>query len=78
MIIYVDIDETIALTPDCRNYSLASPIEENIKKINKLYDEGNTIVKLDRQRYWLWDRLVWNHKRAVYSMGRKISRPKIW
>jgi len=46
MIIYVDIDETIALTPDCRNYSLASPIEENIKKINKLYDEGNTIV------YW--------------------------
>ena len=46
MIIYVDIDETIALTPDCRNYSLAAPIEKNIEKINKLYDEGNTIV------YW--------------------------
>ena len=46
MIIYVDIDETICETPDCRNYSLAQPIVSNIKKINKLYDEGKTIV------YW--------------------------
>ena len=46
MIIYVDIDETICETPDCRNYSLAQPIVNNIKKINKLYDEGKTIV------YW--------------------------
>ena len=46
MIIYVDIDETICNSPDDRNYSMAKPIVENIEKINKLYDEGNTIV------YW--------------------------
>jgi hypothetical protein len=45
-IIYVDIDETICITPESRNYSDAKPIYENINKINKLYDEGNTIV------YW--------------------------
>ena len=46
MIIYVDIDETICLSPEDRNYSMAIPIVRNIDKINKLYDEGNTIV------YW--------------------------
>lgn len=44
--IYVDIDETICVTPDSRKYEDATPIKENIKKINKLYDMGNTIV------YW--------------------------
>lgn len=46
MIIYIDIDETICVSPESRDYSLAVPIEENIQKANKLYDEGNTIV------YW--------------------------
>ena len=46
MIIYVDIDETICYYGDKREYDLASPIKENIQKINTLYDEGNTIV------YW--------------------------
>jgi hypothetical protein len=45
-VIYVDIDETICETPHPRNYFNAQPIKENIDKINKLYDEGNTIV------YW--------------------------
>tara|TARA_R100000008_G_scaffold68735_1_gene46000 strand:+ start:572 stop:868 length:297 start_codon:yes stop_codon:yes gene_type:complete len=45
MIIYVDIDETICSFTD-GNYSLAKPIKNRINKINKLYDEGNTIV------YW--------------------------
>lgn len=45
-IIYVDIDETICVTSHDRNYQNAEPIYENINKINKLYDEGNTIV------YW--------------------------
>lgn len=45
-IIYVDIDETICETPNSREYKDAIPIVENIKKINKLYDQGNTIV------YW--------------------------
>jgi len=46
MIVYIDIDETIANTPDDRNYSMSTPIEENIVKANKLYDEGHTVV------YW--------------------------
>lgn len=46
MIVYIDIDETICITPPDRNYAKASPIKENINKANKLYDEGNTIV------YW--------------------------
>jgi hypothetical protein len=45
-VIYVDIDETICTTPKSRDYNDALPVTENIKKINKLYDEGNTIV------YW--------------------------
>lgn len=45
-IIYVDIDETICKTSLDRNYVNSTPISENIEKINKLYDEGNTIV------YW--------------------------
>ncbi len=46
MIIYVDVDETICETPSDRDYSRSTPIKENIKKINKLYYNGNTIV------YW--------------------------
>ena len=36
----VDIDETICFYPKKRQYNLAEPSEENINKINKLYDEG--------------------------------------
>jgi hypothetical protein len=46
MIIYVDIDETICVTPDDRDYTKASPIQKNINKINELYDNGDTII------YW--------------------------
>ena len=46
MIIYIDIDETICVTPASRDYKLSSPIKDNIEKANKLYDSGNTIV------YW--------------------------
>ena len=48
-VIYIDIDETICITPiikGVRKYSDAEPLVKNIAKINKLYDEGNTIV------YW--------------------------
>lgn len=45
-VIYVDIDETICTTPKSRDYQDAEPIYKNIEKINKLYDDGNTIV------YW--------------------------
>jgi len=46
MIIYIDIDETICVTPPDRDYSKATPIVENIEKANKLYDEGHEIT------YW--------------------------
>lgn len=47
-VIYVDIDETICITPNTnpRSYNDAIPIAESINKINRLYDDGNTIV------YW--------------------------
>ena len=44
MLIYVDIDGTICDTSG--GYPNAKPIQKNINKINKLYDEGNVIV------YW--------------------------
>lgn len=50
MIIYVDIDDTICKSPENVNlddkYKLAEPLNEKIKLINKLYDNGHTIV------YW--------------------------
>lgn len=44
--IYVDIDETIASYDERgpREYPLAQPIYLNISKINKLYDQGNSIT----------------------------------
>ena len=46
MLVYVDIDETICRYEGEREYPLALPIPENIKKINDLYAAGHTIV------YW--------------------------
>lgn len=46
MIIYIDIDETICVSPEDRNYANAVPILTNIEKANILYDEGHTII------YW--------------------------
>jgi hypothetical protein len=81
MIIYVDIDETICETPENRDYSKSKPITENIEKINKLYDEGNTIV------YWTargsgsgldWYKLTgkqlkkWGAKYHDYKVGKPM------
>jgi hypothetical protein len=44
MNIYVDIDETICISNG--DYENAKPMYDRIAKINKLYDEGNTIT------YW--------------------------
>jgi hypothetical protein len=50
MLIYVDIDDTICYYSDKvdhdRDYSTAIPYTERINKINRLYDNGDTIV------YW--------------------------
>jgi CMP-N,N'-diacetyllegionaminic acid synthase len=45
MVIYVDIDNTIFETKGT-DYKKSVPILERIKKINKLYDDGHTII------YW--------------------------
>ena len=37
---FVDIDETICFYEDKRVYGTATPNQDNIAKINKLYDEG--------------------------------------
>ena len=42
----VDIDETICFYKDKREYHLAIPHLDNIKKINTLYNEGHHIT------YW--------------------------
>ena len=44
MNIYVDIDETICFYEGEREYPLAKPNLENIKKINTLYEEGHIIT----------------------------------
>ena len=46
MHIIVDIDGTICTKVKGDDYASARPIAENIAKINRLYDEGNTI------EYW--------------------------
>lgn len=49
MIIYVDIDNTICyyeISNNILDYSKAIPYTERIHKMNKLFDEGNTII------YW--------------------------
>ena len=49
-VIYVDIDETICNRESStdfgttHDYTKAKPIQNNIDKINQLYDQGNTIV----------------------------------
>ena len=45
-VVLVDIDETICAYGEIRRYDLAVPIQKNIDKINKMYDEGWYIV------YW--------------------------
>lgn len=46
MKIFVDIDQTICESQKNLDYSHSIPILENISKINKLFEEGHTIV------YW--------------------------
>jgi histidinol phosphatase-like enzyme len=44
MSVYVfDLDGTLCKTPEGRYYD-ATPIKGRIKKVNKLYDQGHTII----------------------------------
>lgn len=42
----VDIDNTICATPADNNYPTCIPYLDRIAKVNKLYDDGHTII------YW--------------------------
>ena len=79
MIYYIDIDETICKYDSNRDYSLANPISENIEKINRIYDEGHTVV------YWTargtqtgidWSEITrnqleeWGAKFTEFKMGK--------
>ena len=46
MKIFVDIDQTICCSPENLDYSHSVPIQENINKINELFDQGKIII------YW--------------------------
>jgi len=46
MIIYVDIDHTICNVDNLLDYTDAIPWQDNIDKVNQLYDDGHKIV------YW--------------------------
>ena len=76
MKIYVDIDNTIC-SQVVGDYGKAEPWHDNIAKINKLYDEGNTIV------YWTargsrkqinWEELT---KQQLDSWGAKYHELKV-
>lgn len=45
-IIFVDIDNTICDSPIDGDYNKSTPILKNIEKINRMYDNGDTII------YW--------------------------
>ena len=80
MKIFVDIDETICLNDEDRDYSNAKPILENIDKINRLFDLGHEIT------YWSargtvtginWEKITlnqfkeWNVKFNNLILGQK-------
>lgn len=76
MIIIIDIDETICHSPN-KDYKNAVPIQKNIDKANKLYDEGHTII------YWTargsgsgldWTELT---KRQIKEWGAKCHEVKL-
>ena len=47
----IDIDGIVATLVEDDDYSKSEPIIENIKGINKLYEEGNTIVLFTARGY---------------------------
>lgn len=80
MKIFVDIDETICYYEGERHYPDALPYEENIAKINKLYDEGNeitywtargTVTGLDWRKTTIKQLAKWGCKYHHLSVGEK-------
>jgi hypothetical protein len=44
MIYYIDIDDTICRTPNTLDYNKARPIKKAIDKVNRLYEDGHTVI----------------------------------
>ena len=63
-IVLVDIDETICFYSGDRRYDLAEPSQENIAKINKMYDE---VSKLHEKS--------WGEILRVFRYGNSYSKP---
>ena len=88
-IVLVDIDETICFYSGDRRYDLAEPSQENIAKINKMYDEGwqviywtarGSVSKRDYYQY-TWDQLEsWGCKfhDLCTIRGDKFSHISFW
>ena len=68
MIIYLNIDDTVCDMPEGEvDYSLASPIEKNINKANKMFDEGHQII------YWT-DRAPLNKEPHRAIKGSELTK----
>jgi hypothetical protein len=82
MNIFVDIDNTICITNEQKNYPLSKPIFVNIAKINKLYEEGHLITywtargassKIDWKELTLNQLKEWGCKYHNLLIGQKPS-----
>jgi hypothetical protein len=79
MKIYVDIDNTICTTSGM-DYSKALPLNQNIKKVNKLFDQGNhihywtargTVTKINHYDLTKKQLDLWGCKYHSLSVGEK-------
>jgi len=70
MVYVFDIDGTICSTTG-GNYGFAVPYMERIKKINKLYEEGNTIVFHTARGMGRSNNSAAYSNKAFYDMTRK-------
>lgn len=64
----VDIDGTICTTVSNGNYEDSTPIIDRIDKINKLYDEGHTIIYLTARGMGRYDDNADLAEKSFYSL----------
>jgi len=81
MMIYVfDIDGTICTKIDDGDYSNAIPLKDRIDVVNRLYDEGNTIIfqtargmgRSGNSQAFAWDFFGKSTKQQLQSWGVKF------
>ena len=62
----IDLDGVLAQNVPPENYPIAKPIQENIDKVNKLYDKGWRVVIYTGRGWYKYDITVeWLRKRGV-------------